>query len=219
MFSEPVRFQAQAQGHAGTVQHDPAVGRRHAQFLTDLRGLQAEMFAHHEDPRGTLRQRAQAGLQRGEKLLLAERTLRLLPGSHRFLPVAAPVEQAVEFAVIGLGLEVGNRPLPALAADEVHDLVLQDPRQPGAQVRASGELRFAGERGEQRLLDGVLGGGLVAQLQRGVAQQVGPQLLDLGAEVGGRGQGLESGRRIPILDGPTQTGGFHGQHCKIRSIQ
>ena len=46
-----------------------------------------------------------------------------------------------------------------------------------------------GERREQGLLDGVFGRRGVAQLQRGIAQQVGPQAFDLPAEIGGSGQG------------------------------
>ena len=107
------------------------------------------------------------------------------------------------------GLEIRGRPLAALAADRVHDLVLEDAGEPGAQVRAPGEVRLAGERREQGLLHGVLGGGRVAQLQRGVAQQVGPQ----GSRSGcgnrrGVAGGLKSGTRAPILVVPTLKGGF-----------
>jgi hypothetical protein len=65
--------------------------------------------------------------------------------------------------------------------------VLQDSREPGAQVGSPGEIGFARERREKRLLDSVFGGGGIAQLQRGIAQQVGPQALDLAAESGGLG--------------------------------
>ena len=157
--------------------------RGYSQLLTDFRSLQAEVLAHHERLSRALRQPAQAFLQSGEELLLAECAFGLFPGVGRFLPVAASIEQAVEFARVAVSPRFRGRALPALAPDRVDDFVLQDAGQPGAQVRAPGEIRLADKRREQRLLDGVFGGGRVPQLQAGVAQQVGPQVFDLGTEV------------------------------------
>jgi hypothetical protein len=147
------------------------------------------VLAHHENARRALGQRAQAGFQRGEELLLPQRALGRLPFLRRLAPVAAPVEQFLEVVRIAARLEIRGGPLPVLPADRVDDLVLEDSREPGAQVGAAAETGFAGERREQGLLDGVLGRRRIAQLQRGVAQQVGAQGLDLGTEIGGGRQG------------------------------
>ena len=149
------------------------------------------MPPHHEDPGGALGQRTQACLQRGEELLLPQGSLGLLPCVGRLFPMAAPVEQAIQFAIASAGLLVRRLAVPALAPDRIHDFVFQDAGEPGAQVGAPREVGFPGERRQQGLLNRVFRGGGIPQLQRGIAQQVGPQALDLGAEVGGLGGGRQ----------------------------
>lgn len=146
------------------------------------------MFPHHEDTGIPFGRRAQAGLQCGEELLLPKRALGLLPGVRRFLPVATAVKLGIELGGFALRIELRDRLFVALAPDRVHDLVLEYSRQPGAQVGAPCKVCFACEGRQQSFLDRILGGGGVAQLQRGIAQQVGPQTLDLAAESGGLGE-------------------------------
>jgi len=157
------------------------------------------VLAHHEDLGGARGQVAQAGFQGGEELLLLQRSFRLLPGIGRFLPVAALVEQRVELRLVAASLKVRGRAIAALAPDGVDDLVLEDAGEPGTQVGTPGKTGFGGECRQQGVLDRVLGGRGIAQLQRGVAQQVGAQAFDLGAEVGGGWQGgLKPGPGTPF---------------------
>jgi hypothetical protein len=96
--------------------------------------------------------------------------------------VPARREQFVDLRAILVRLGREHR-LAALAPDGVDDLVLEDPGEPGAQVRAPLETSFAGERRNQRLLHRVLGQARIAQLQARVAQKVRPLTLQPGPEV------------------------------------
>ncbi len=157
------------------------MGRRNVEFLTDLLGVQPEMLAQHEDPRSLLRQAGETLFEHFEELLLLQRTVRFVPGRRAVLPVAVCAEQGVESRVV---LELGTRRRLARGApDAVDDFVLEDTREPGAQIRATGEVRLAGERREQRFLDHVFRRRRVAQLQGGEAQQVRALLLELRPKV------------------------------------
>src|SRR5688572_26372904 len=96
------------------------------------------------------------------------------------------------------------------APDRVDDLVLEDPGEPGAQVRAPGEGRLARERGDERVLDRILRGVRVAQLQRGIAQEVRAFALDPRSEIVIHGgvarfyKGLETGPAAPTSGVPIQ---------------
>ena len=87
-----------------------------AATLADLRSLQAQVLAHHEHPGSALRERPQAGFQRGEDLLLAKRAFGLLPGIRGLLPVAAAIEQGVEFVGVVVSIEVRGGGIPQLQA-------------------------------------------------------------------------------------------------------
>jgi hypothetical protein len=95
--------------------------------------------------------------------------------------MAAGIEQCIQ--VVGVELGLGGA-LPSGAAQGVDDLVLEDPGEPGAQVRAPGEAFLGAERREERFLNGVFGRLAVTQLQRGEAQKVGPERFDFRAEIG-----------------------------------
>ena len=69
-------------------------------------------------------------------------------------------------------------------ANGIDDLVLEDAGDPGAQVRAPGKALLGGERREEGFLYRVFGRLAIAQLERGVANQVRPERLDLRAEIG-----------------------------------
>jgi len=94
--------------------------------------------------------------------------------------MTARVEELVQ--VVGRELDF-RRPLPRGAAQRVDDLVLEDSGEPGAQVRAPGEALLGGERREKRFLHCVFGCLAVTQLQRGEAEEVGPERLDFRAEI------------------------------------
>ena len=159
------------------------MGRSNGEFFTDFVRLGAEVLAHQEHLPGARRQRGEALLQRLEERLLLERLLG--PGLRRLAPVAGAIEELVQVIRRQLGL---GRPLAAGAAQRVDDLVLEDPGEPGAQVRAPGEALFRGERREERFLYCVFGGLAVAELQRGEAEKVGPERFDFRAKpVGMRG--------------------------------
>jgi hypothetical protein len=98
--------------------------------------------------------------------------------------------------------------------------VLEDPGEPGAQVRPAAEGGFAGQRGEQRLLHRVLGRVRVAQLQARVAQQVGALGFNAGAKIIVHGdgprfyKGLETAGGdptflVPIQEKEMQHGKYH----------
>ena len=156
--------------------------RGKAEFLTDLRRVEAEVLAHEEYPRGARRQPLEAGLEGREELLFVELALGIRPWRGVRAPMAALVEERVERRLVRL---IAEGHLAPAAAQGIDDLVLEDPGEPGAQVRAPLEARSARERSEQCFLDRVLGRVAVAQRERGIAQQVGAQRFELGAEVGG----------------------------------
>ena len=79
------------------------MGRRDAQFFTDIVGLEAQMLAHQEHLAGARGQRGEAFLQGLEERLLLEGLLG--PGLRRLAPVAALVEERVEV----VGGELGFR--------------------------------------------------------------------------------------------------------------
>jgi hypothetical protein len=83
------------------------------------------------------------------------------------LPSSLRLEQRVEAGDIELGVQVlgwRRRKSPALA-QHIDDLVAQDGEQPSLHARFAAEALDAFERGEQRLLGGVVGRSLVADLQ------------------------------------------------------
>ena len=117
--------------------------------------------------------------------------------------MASVDEKRVELGSVCLGWRC--RGIAGEPPDGVDDLVLQDSGEPGAQVRARGERSLAGERGEESFLDRVLGGVRVAQLQAGVAQQVGALALDARPKVVDGGdsrfyKGLETGSAAPTSE-------------------
>src|SRR5688572_5411727 len=185
------------------------MGRRYGEFLTDLAGLEAKVLAHHEGLRGLLRQAREAHLQGGKEAPLLEGSVRLGPRRGHLEPVAALVEQGLEF------IPGNRRRLAAHPADRVDDLVLEDAGEPGAQAGARAESGLSRQGGEQGLLHRVLGGVAVAQLQGGVAQQVGALALDAGPKVFlllfHRGdarfyKGLETVRGVPTFPVPSGKG-------------
>jgi hypothetical protein len=95
------------------------------------------------------------------------------------------LEFVAELPNIRLFVERPHGRLAGRLADRVDDLVLEDPGQPGAQVRLPAKTGFSGERRQQGFLHGILGCFRIAQLQARVAQQVGALVLDLGAEIRG----------------------------------
>ena len=128
------------------------MGRSQAQFLTDFSRLHAHVLPHEEHPRGARRQPREAGFQRPQELRLVERAIGVLPRLGMLVPVPALVEEPVEVGGAALLVALVQRPPAALPPDRVDDLVLQDPGDPGAQVRAPFEAALRRERGEQRLL-------------------------------------------------------------------
>jgi hypothetical protein len=78
--------------------------------------------------------------------------------------------QCVEFIAAVLFLLQADFAL-ALAQGVDH-LVLEDAHQPGLELRAVAKRLGPGQGGQQRFRDGVLGPGVVAQLQACVPQQV-----------------------------------------------
>ena len=172
------------QRHARAVEQHPAMGRSNGELLTDFVSLQAGVLAEHEDLRRPRRQPGKAGFQRLQELLLVQRTVGVFPGLGVLAPVLALVEERVEVGGRRLGVLARERALAARAADRIDALVLEDPGDPGPQVGAALKACLRRERGEQRFLHRVLGRLAVAQLQRGVAHEIGPQRLDLGPEIG-----------------------------------
>jgi hypothetical protein len=80
-----------------------------------------------------------------------------------------------------------------LPANRIDDLVLEDSGEPGPQARSAGEAR-SGKRGQQRLLHGVLGERLVAQLKARDAQQVAAVHVEIAGVIGGGHDGLVANR-------------------------
>src|SRR4051794_17305443 len=183
LFAEPVLLEADAQRHARAVEQDPAVVGGDRELLADLVGLEARVLAQHEDLRGARREPGEAGFEHLQELLLLQRPVGILPGLRMLAPVLALVEERVEVGGGRLGIFAGQRAFAARAAHRVDALVLQDAGEPGAQVRAALEARLGFERREQRLLHRVLGRFAVAELQRGVTQEIGSKGLDLGTEI------------------------------------
>ncbi|MNN48368.1 hypothetical protein D3C81_1628420 [compost metagenome] len=99
--------------------------------------------------------------------------------------MAVAREQRVEGILLGLRLAIvarGQRQThfaPA-AAQEIDDLVLENADQPRAQRRLARKALRVLQRGQQGLGNGVFGERLVAQLQPGKAQQIGPHGLEFG---------------------------------------
>ena len=106
------------------------------------------------------------------------------PIRRRCLPRTIVLEQRVEVVEIGFLVERRDDdrltlPLP----DRVHDLVLQDSRQPGLDARPAGEPYASPQCSDERLLNDVLGSVRVAQLKLGDTQQVPAVSIQLGSEV------------------------------------
>src|SRR5256886_12334691 len=178
-YREPSLLQASAKTHTGPVQKHPAVGRRDRKLLTNLVRLDPHHLAHHEDPRRVLGKAFQAALERLEEPALGKRRFGIAPfGRHAGVVAIFPV-QIIEILQGRLLVRQIEGPLAARAADEVDDLVLEDPHQPGAHGGLSGKILCAPDRRYQRLLNGVLGLRLVPQLQHREPQQHRPMLLEV----------------------------------------
>ena len=186
----PFAFPGIRAGQARAVQHDPAVGRRDRQLLTDFLGRHFHHFAHHEHARGARRQSLRAqfeGFAEASCSPAPRRGCPSRPGNCCQWPSAWNSASTASASR-------ARRPSPAsgcsraAAPQMVDDLVLEDAGEPGLQRRLAGEAGAAFERGEQRFLHRVLGRAAVAQLQQRVAQQIGASRSIAAASVPASGQ-------------------------------
>src|SRR5262249_38678248 len=129
----------------------PEIFGRDSQPLPDLLGAEAVELTKQEgvgESFGEFRETAAEDLPELARLDLAAWFTR--PRRRRQLAAAPPVERGRPF-VLPVGPE--SRPGVAVrAAKMVHDLVLQDPDQPGPLARAARELLASAERFEERFL-------------------------------------------------------------------
>src|SRR5687767_2419774 len=188
--SEPARLEAAAERDAGAMQDHPAVRGGDPLGLADLRRLLAQDLAPEEHTACGGGQLGQAALEGIPEAPLVEGRLGVVPGLRRAAPMAGFVEDIVEPRIaIGrrrLFADVGARAFLHCAPLQVDDLEAQDRRKPRSQRRAAVERTDALERGEESLLDGLLGLLGIAQLREGIPHQVGAVALDLQvARVGG----------------------------------
>src|SRR6266446_3837229 len=168
-------FEAVAQGHAGTVKHDPEVRCGDAECLTDRGTGLVVHFAHDKDGGGALGELAEAGLERGEEFGAGQGLfaagIPFARGAVVVMPELVTVELVREF-ILEEG-EVGETGLAAELAKVVADFVLQDAKQPGPDGRTPAELFRGAQCGEQRVLHEIGGGvGVAHAEERGAVEAV-----------------------------------------------
>src|SRR5450755_523524 len=155
---ETVLLQALAKRHPGPIENHPKVGRSDAEFLTDLRPVELHDFAHHEDAGSVRRKLFQAEIHDFEKLQPRELCLGVAPGGGWIVPMACFVEQGIEVVEPGFLIERRSDRFAALLADGVHDLMLEDAREPSLDARPPRKSGSPLQRRNQRVLHHVLGG-------------------------------------------------------------
>ena len=134
------------------------------------------------------RQSGEAGFEHLEEGLALDHGLRISPDIFWRRPAVFGIEQRVEAGDIEFGVQIlawRRHKSPALA-QHIDDLVAQDGEQPSLDARFAAEATDAFERGKQRLLGGVVGRGLVADLQQSEPIEGRPVARDFLGEQKGR---------------------------------
>lgn len=166
---EPCRLQAFPKVHACAIKNDPAIGRGHAQFLTDIAGVPCPSAL-------ASRTRARPGPGAGHCI---GRTLPRNVSARNC--VRGPARPAAKYAsgrfgpgqkkVVGkIAFVFSVRShwhlrFTRLPAKQIDDLVPEYPGQPGSERGAAGEITAAFHGRKQRFLHHVVGVAGIADLQ------------------------------------------------------
>lgn len=176
---KPVPVEAFAQAHARPVQQHPDVRRGQRQVPADFIRFKFQPLAHHEYPRARRGQRVQAALQHPEEILLFQRAARIAPCLRLLDQMAVGMEQRVDGIVVRLAFGGLDLALAAAGAQTVDDLELEDAGDVRAQCRPARKAIGLFQRGDQRILHGILGKCLISKLQLGEPDQHWPHQLQL----------------------------------------
>ena len=173
-FANQCLFQILPEAETRAVEHDPAIGLRDTELGTNLLGARTLDFPEVEGAGRGCGQPREAAFDHFPEPLVVERLLRAWPLRGRRHPIARGIEKRVARVLVGV-IRIRRKAraracgVACLAPMPVDDLVLENARQPGPQLRFAPEFGLSFHGGKQRFLHQFLGRARRAQSGERVA--------------------------------------------------